>query len=129
MSKKKIPQPTPAELSVLQALWEMEPATVRDIHERLTAERPGAYTTTLKFLQIMHEKGLVTRDASQRSHTYQSVYSEQDIQKEMTGDLLHRVFGGSAATLVMQALGGGKASRKELAEIRQLLNDIEEKKK
>ncbi len=129
MSKKKIPQPTPAELSVLQVLWGIEPATVREIHERLTAERPGAYTTTLKFLQIMNEKGLVTRDVSQRSHSYRAVYSEQDIQKEMTGDLLQRVFGGSAATLVMQALGGGKTNRKELAEIRRFLDTMEDKKK
>lgn len=129
MSKKKIPQPTPAELSVLQVLWGLEPATVREIHERLTAERPGAYTTTLKFLQIMNEKGLVTRDVSQRSHSYRAVYSEQDIQKEMTGDLLHRVFGGSAATLVMQALGGGKTNRKELAEIRRFLDSMEDRKK
>lgn len=129
MSKKKIPQPTPAELSVLQVLWGIEPATVREIHERLTAERPGAYTTTLKFLQIMNEKGLVTRDVSQRSHSYRAVYSEQDIQKEMTGDLLHRVFGGSAATLVMQALGGGKTNRKELAEIRRFLDSMEDRKK
>ncbi len=129
MIKKKIPQPTPAELSVLQVLWGIEPATVREIHERLTAERPGAYTTTLKFLQIMNEKGLVTRDVSQRSHSYRAVYSEQDIQKEMTGDLLQRVFGGSAATLVMQALGGGKTNRKELAEIRRFLDTMEDKKK
>lgn len=129
MSNKPIPQPTPAELAVLQVLWQLQPATVRQIHERLTQEKPGAYTTTLKFLQIMLEKGLVVRDESNRSHTYTATFSEQEVQGVMTGDLLNRVFGGSASRLVMQALGGRKASRKELEEIRNFLDDMERRGK
>jgi BlaI family penicillinase repressor len=129
MAENKIPQPTPAELAILQVLWKLQPATVRAIHEAVSQERPSAYTTTLKILQIMLEKKLVERDESQRSHTYRAVYSEEEIQRVMAGDLLQRVFKGSAAALVMQALGGRKASRKELEGIRGFLDEMDRKRK
>ena len=129
MSRKRSPQPTPAELQVLQALWKVQPATVRNVHEHMTANRPCAYTTTLKFLQIMLEKGLVTREESQRSHVYKATVTEEEVQRDLTTDLVQRAFGGSVAGLVMQALCGKKAGSKELAKIRRFLDEMERRKK
>jgi BlaI family transcriptional regulator, penicillinase repressor len=127
MTFKKMtpPKPTEAELAILNALWKLGPSTVRAVHEELNQTQESGYTTTLKMLQIMTEKGLVKRDESQRSHVYEPMFSEQHIQRQLVGHLLDRAFGGSAQKLVMQALSGKKASREEIAEIRKLLDEME----
>jgi predicted transcriptional regulator len=112
-------RPTDAELAILRVLWTRGPSTVREVFDELGGE--GAYTTVLKLLQIMTEKGLVRRDESERTHVYQAAYSEDHTQKQLVSDLLDRVFDGSAAKLVLQALEAGKASPGEIAEIRKLL--------
>ena len=126
MTRRKQPRPTDAELAILRVLWEIGPATVREVQEALSRgqKRPG-YTTALKLLQIMNEKGLVDRDESRRSHVYRARCPAEDTQRELVGDLLERAFGGSAQKLVMQALAGRKTSAAELAEIRRLLDDLE----
>ena len=112
-------KPTDAELAILRVLWGRGPSTVREVAEAMGRE--GAYTTVLKLLQIMTEKGLVIRDETERTHVYQAVDSEDQTQKRLVSDLLDRVFDGSAAKLVLQALAAGKASPEELDEIRKLL--------
>ena len=119
------PRPTDAELSILRVLWRRGPSTVRDVHEELVRENATGYTTILKLLQIMTEKGLVVRDESQRAHVYESAYSEQRTQRQLLTDLAERAFDGSAAKLVMQALSGRKTSAAELDQIRQLLDEME----
>src|SRR5438309_1442510 len=124
--KTGTPRPTDAELAILNVLWERGPSTVRDVHEALTtAEHGTGYTTVLKLLQIMTEKGLVVRDESQRAHIYEARYSEQKTQRQLLSDLVDRAFGGSAAKLVMQALHGRKANPDELSAIRTLLDRLE----
>ena len=113
-------KPTDAELAILRVLWARGPSTVREVAEALGRE--AAYTTMLKLMQIMTEKRLVQRDDSTRSHVYTATYSEDQTQKQLVADLLHRAFDGSAAKLVLQALAAGKASPEELAEIRKLLD-------
>ena len=113
-------KPTDAELAILRVLWTRGPSTVRDVFEELGAE--GAYTTVLKLLQIMTDKGLVRRDDTARTHVYEAAYSEQQTQQQLVTDLLDRVFDGSAAKLVLQALETRKVSPAELAEIRKLLD-------
>src|SRR5687767_12361632 len=113
-------KPTDAELAILRVLWLRGASTVRDVFDALGGE--GAYTTALKLLQIMTEKGLVVRDETARTHVYQAAYSEAQTQKQIVNDLLDRVFDGSAGKLVLQALEAGKASPAELAEIRKLLD-------
>ena len=112
-------KPTDAELAILRVLWSRGPSTVRDVHE--TLGRDGAYTTVLKLLQIMMEKRLVRRNESARTHVYEAAYTEDQTQQQLVIDLLDRVFDGSAAKLVLQALATGKASPEELAEIRKLI--------
>lgn len=119
------PRPTDSELAILRVLWERGPSTVRDVHEQLNRDGATGYTTVLKLLQIMTEKGLVVRDETQRAHIYESRYSEQKTQRQLLTDLTERAFGGSATKLVMQALSGRKASASELSAIRQLLDQIE----
>jgi predicted transcriptional regulator len=113
-------KPTETELAILRVLWSRGPSTVREVAEVMG--RDGAYTTILKLLQIMTEKRLVRRDESARTHIYEAVASEDQTQKQMVTDLLDRVFDGSAAKLVLQALASAKASPAELAEIRKLLD-------
>lgn len=115
------PRPTDAELAILRVLWTRGPSTVRQVHESLSRERPSAYTTALKMLQIMTEKGLVERDESDRTHVYRARLSEERTQQQLVGDLLDRAFGGSASKLVMQALATTRATPDELREIRQLI--------
>lgn len=119
------PRPTDAELSILRVLWKKSPASVREVLERLNATRkePLGYTTVLKFLQIMTEKGLVCRDADERAHQYRPAVAPEKTKRLMVSDLLDRVFEGSAVDLVMQALGSRKVSAAELAEIRRLLDE------
>ena len=119
-------RPTDAELEILQVLWKRGPSTVREIHSILNAGRPTGYTTVLKFLQIMTEKNLVRRDASQRTHVYRTRASQEQTQRQLLSELTTRAFGGSPARLVMQALSSKKASPDELAAIRKLLDELEE---
>jgi BlaI family transcriptional regulator, penicillinase repressor len=121
MSKTPIPRPTDAELSILRVLWLLGPSTVRQVHDVLSRERQMAYTTTLKLLQIMTDKGLVRRDETDRSHVYQSRLTEEQTQRQLVRDLLDRAFNGSASKLVMQALAARRATPEELGEIRKLL--------
>jgi BlaI family penicillinase repressor len=117
-----LPRPTDAELAILRVLWARGPSTVRQVHEVLSRERPAAYTTALKLLQIMTDKGLVSRDERDRSHVYQARLTEAQTQRQLVRDLLDRAFGGSAAKLVMQALAARRASPEELLEIRRLID-------
>jgi len=123
--RPRTPKPTDAELSILRVLWEQGPSTVRQIQQILDRVRPTGYTTVLKLLQIMTEKGLVRRDETERRHVYQARYSEEQTQKQLLGDLLDRAFAGSTSKLVMQALSSRKTSADELAAIRRLLDDWE----
>src|SRR5579883_3452301 len=119
------PRPTSAELEILTVLWSRGPSTVRDVHEVLAARRPTQYTTVLKLLQIMAEKGLVERNEEARAHLYQASRPMEWTQRQLAGDLLDKAFGGSAKSLVMGALSARKTSKKELAEIRKLLDEYE----
>ncbi len=119
------PRPTDAELAILRVLWRRGPSTVKDVHEELDRRAQTGYTTTLKQLQIMAEKGLVTRDESQRAHLYAARLPEEQTQSQLVGDLLDRAFEGSASRLVMRALASRPASAEELAEIRELLDQLE----
>jgi len=116
-----LPRPTDAELAILRVLWERGPSTVRQVHDVLCRERPTAYTTALKLLQIMTEKGLVRRDETDRTHIYHPRLSEGQTQRQLVRDLLDRAFGGSASKLVMQALAARRATPEELGEIRKLI--------
>jgi predicted transcriptional regulator len=115
------PRPTDAELAILRVLWERGPSTVRQVHDVLLRERPTAYTTALKLLQIMTEKGLVRRDETDRTHVYHPRLTEEQTQRQLVRDLLDRAFGGSASKLVLQALAARRASPEELGEIRKLI--------
>lgn len=125
MAKRAIPRPTGGELELLGVLWERGPSTVREIHEALSGDKQTGYTTTLKILQKMTDKGLVRRDESRRSHVYEPAIRAEQTQRQLAGDLLKRAFGGSAARLVVAALGAKRASKRELAEIRRLLDEME----
>ena len=118
-------RPTEAELEILQVLWDRGACTVRDVHEVLHKRDGTGYTTALKQLQIMFDKGLVERDESQRAHVYSAAVSKERTQKKFLSDMLQRVFDGSPSRLVLQALGDHKASREELQEIRALLNRLD----
>ena len=115
-------RPTEAELEILRVLWERGPSTVRQVHESLS-ERETGYTTTLKLMQIMADKGLVTRDESARTHVYAARLSQENTQRQLVNDLVDRAFGGSAAELVLRALSSHKTSDEELREIRKLIDD------
>jgi len=125
VTKQTPPRPTDAELAILRVLWQRGPSTVRQVHDLLNSTRPTVYTTILKLMQIMTDKGLVRRDESERAHVYQPALSQAETQKRLVGDLLERAFGGSTMNLVMGALSAKKASAEELAQIRQLLDDYE----
>ncbi len=129
MGKHKLPHPTEGELAILRVLWRSGPSTVRQVHETLSAEQETGYTTTLKLMQIMTQKGLVTRDESHQSHVYSAVLKEEQAQRQFVRHLLNRVFNGSTPKLVLQALAAKKASPEELAEIRKLLDEMEGPKK
>jgi predicted transcriptional regulator len=120
-----LPRPTDAELAILGVLWRRGPSTVRQVHEELSRREPGGYTTVLKLLQIMTDKRLVTRDESQRAHVYAARLPEEETQSRLVRDLLDRAFEGSASRMVMRALSSRPASAAELAEIRELLDQLE----
>jgi predicted transcriptional regulator len=125
MKRPETLKPTDAELDILHILWEHGPATVRQVHERLELVKPSQYTTSLKLMQIMAEKGLLARDETARSHVYRAVVDRERIQQQMAGYLMDRVFGGSARSLMIGALSAKRASAAELAEIRQMLDEYE----
>ena len=124
MSKKTI-KPTEKELEILQILWEKEAVSVKDVHEALGGEAANGYTTILKLMQIMHEKGLATRQKNGKLHLYKAVASQEKTQQQILTKMIDTVFQGSAAQLVMSALGNNKSSREELQEIKKYLEKLE----
>lgn len=125
-----LPRPTDAELDILSVLWQRGPSTVREVHDDLLLRnKPTQYTTTLKLMQIMSEKGLVERDETARSHVYTACQPQERTQRQIAGHLLERAFGGSARNLLMGALSAKKASAEELNEIRKMLDDYESGRK
>jgi predicted transcriptional regulator len=129
VKKSKLPKPTEGELAILSVLWRRGPRTVREVHSEFNETRETGYTTVLKMLQIMAEKGLVMRDETARTHVYRAALAQDEAQRRFLGDLLERVFNGSAHSLVLQALSTKRASAAELAEIRQVLDDMEKGRK
>lgn len=125
-----LPEPTQSELEILNVLWQSGPSTVRQIHAALLQHDELAYTTVLSMLQIMYQKGLVTRDDSERAHIYAPALSKNQTQRQILGKLLHRVFDGSTTELVMQALGSSQpASVSEINKIRARLDELEGERK
>ncbi len=120
-----LPKPTEAELNILSILWQQGPSTVRQVYEVVSQTKEVGYTTILKLMQIMAEKGLVSRDESSKSHIYKASQSQQKTQKNLLEDLLERAFSGSRRQLVLQALNTDSVSKEELAEIRALLDSLE----
>jgi predicted transcriptional regulator len=125
MARARLPRPTDAELDILRVLWERGACTVREVQEALNETKPTGYTTVLKLMQIMTDKGLVRRDEQQRAHVYEAQLPQEQTQRQLVSDLVERVFNGSASGLVMQALAGKKTSASELSEIRKILDEVE----
>ncbi len=125
MARRKSSRPTDRELTILRILWDKGPSTVREVNEAMNEDENTGYTTTLKLMQIMMEKGLVLRNDSQFKHVYRPALTEEKAQKQLVGDLLDRAFSGSAEKLVMRALSAKKVSAKELARIRKTLDEFE----
>jgi BlaI family transcriptional regulator, penicillinase repressor len=128
---ESIPRPTDGELTIMRVLWRSGERTVRQVFEELNRDRDAqvVYTTVLKSMQIMHEKGLLCRNDSERSHVYRAAVPPEKTKRQMAADLMHRVFEGSARELVAHALGGRRVSKSELTEIRQLINELEARQK
>ena len=120
-------KPTEKELEILQVLWKLGPATVRQVNDKLSEEKEVGYTTTLKFMQIMYDKGLLDRKSIGKSHEYIALITEEDTQKTLVDQLMKSAFQGSAMKLVMQALGNKKSSAKELEQIKKFIDDLENK--
>lgn len=127
MSIPDPPRPTDAELEILAILWSRGPTTVREVHETIAARKPTQYTTVLKQMQVMAEKGLLFRDENQRAHIYHASRPREWTQRQLASDMLQRAFDGSAKSLMLGALSSRKASKKELAELRALLDEYERK--
>lgn len=125
MSSKQL-KPTESELEILRVLWERGEATVRDVHEELSKTKDAGYTTTLKLMQIMHEKGLVKRDETSKTHKYTPLVSREKTQKQFMGKMIDTLFQGSSTQLVMQALGNHKTSKEELDEIQKLIDNLKQ---
>jgi BlaI family penicillinase repressor len=120
-------KPTESELEILQILWEKGNCTVRDVHEVLEKSKDAGYTTTLKLMQIMHEKGLVERDTSAKTHIYKALINQQKTEQHLVNKMIDNVFNGSAARLVMQALGNRSASKEEIDSIKEYLDQLSKK--
>jgi BlaI family transcriptional regulator, penicillinase repressor len=127
MARRPSSRPTDAELDILRVLWSRGPSTVRQVHDVLSANRDFVYTTTLKLLQLMTEKGVAVREEEGRVHVYRAAVAQEETQRHLIRDLLDRAFGGSPTQLVVQALAAKPASNEELQEIRRLLAEQEEK--
>ena len=125
MPETNLPRPTDAELEILKVLWRRGPSTVREVFDVLSETKQTGYTTVLKFMQIMSEKGLVRRDETERAHRYEAALAEDETQRRLVGDLLWKVFDGSARKLVLHALSAERASAEELSEIRRMLDELE----
>lgn len=122
-----LPKPTDSELEILQLLWQKQPATVREINDTLNLTKETGYTTTLKLMQIMFEKGLLVRDSTQKQHVYQAAISEEETKQTLLNRFIETAFQGNAMGLVMQALGNHQASENELAQLKAFLNQLEER--
>lgn len=129
MGTPKQTKPTESELEILGILWEKGPSTVREVHEILERSKEAGYTTTLKLMQIMHEKSLLKRDTSSKTHIYEAAISQESTQQQLLNKMIDTVFNGSASQLVLQALGNHRSSKEELDKIKQYLNDIEDQQK
>ena len=129
MTINKFSKPTESELEILQVLWDRQSATVRTVHEELSKTKDSGYTTTLKLMQIMFEKGLVTRDDSSKTHIYTPAVTREKTQKQFLNRMIDTLFAGSSANLVLQALGGHAASGEELEKIQLLINDLKKNNK
>lgn len=125
----RLPRPTNAELEILTVLWSIGPATVRDVYNVISRRRAAQYSTILKFMQIMAEKGLLLRDEKARAHVYKAARPREWTQRQLAGDLMERAFGGSAKGLLMGALSARKATKQELAEMRRLLDEYQKEAK
>ena len=125
MKKTSLPKPTDSELSILRVLWRRGPSTVRQVVDEINQSQETGYTTVLKLMQIMLEKGLLRRDDTERSHVFEATLAEEETQRQLVGHLLERAFAGSAHQLVLRALSAQKTTREELAEIRKLLDEME----
>ena len=125
MVKSKIKRPTKSELEILSVLWKRDSATVREVFEAVNEQRPASYTTVLKLMQIMHEKGFVERDAANKAHVYRAKIKPNETGKQMLQDVLQKVFGGSALKLVQQVLENETTSAEEMAEIRKMIERAE----
>lgn len=128
MDKSKIIKPTEGELEILSVLWNTGATSVRSVHEEICKNKEAGYTTTLKLMQIMFEKGLVTRDSSSKTHIYEAAVTREKTQKQFVNKMIKSLFAGSSADLVMQALGGNNASVDELEKIQLLINELKAKK-
>jgi BlaI family transcriptional regulator, penicillinase repressor len=128
-SRPQPPKPTDAELEILNVLWTLGPATVRQVYEEINSRRSVQYSTILKFMQIMAGKRILVRDDSERAHVYKAAQSREATQQQLAAHLLERAFSGSAKDLVLRALSATKASKTELSEIRRLLDDYAKEKK
>lgn len=128
MTLTKQLKPTESELEILQVLWNETAATVRTVHEELLKTKDAGYTTTLKLMQIMFEKGLVTRDERNKTHVYQPTVTREKTQKQFLNKMIDTLFAGSSSELVLQALGGHSASEEELDKIQQLINQLKKEK-
>lgn len=127
MAEVKSLKPTESELEILQVLWQNGKATVREVHEALIINKDVGYTTTLKLMQIMNEKGLVKRDDSSRTHIYKAAANKENTQKFLLNKFIRNLFGGSSSQLVLQALGSQKVSQDELKQIQLLIDDLKKK--
>jgi BlaI family transcriptional regulator, penicillinase repressor len=125
MAKRNLPRPTDAELEILNVIFRRGPSTVREVHEEINRRKPMVYTTVLKMMQIMADKGLLNRDESARAHLYATSLTQEETQQQLVGDLLQRAFEGSASSLVMRALSSKKTSREELNRIKAMLKELE----
>jgi len=127
MQRPSLQRPTTSELEILRVLWERGPSTVREVYEVLSEHKAIGYTTVLKLLQIMAVKGTVRRNEDQRAHVYEALQPAEKTKRQLAGDVLQRVFGGSASDLMLHALAGQRTSRKELEELRRVLDEYERK--
>ncbi len=129
MGRKRVPQPSEAELAILRVLWQQGPGTVRQVHQRLGRDEQTRYTTTLKQMQLMAEKGMLARDQSQRSHVYRAAIPETATKQSLVQSFVDRVFDGSTRKMVLHALAAREIDAAELAEIQQLIGQLERQQK
>ena len=127
MNNSKQNKPTESEMEILQVMWEKGPSTVREVHEILSETKDSGYTTTLKLMQIMNEKGLLNRNDESKTHIYTAAVKKESIQKQVVSKMINGLFKGSSAKLVMHALGNHRASKQEILEIKKYLDEIENK--